>query len=128
MCPPSSEPIAQGLPGSPSSGDQGIIFSLAEATPYRVDRGQVEDIETHLSHPRDLGRRGPEAPEAAREQFVPGPHRRPLPVDPDRQWLGDRRVATQAVPRQSVGHRRRQGGLDTAGVISVDVKQQRQRS
>ncbi len=82
-----------------------VVRPLAEARADRVDRRQVDDVETHLGDRRQAfrggaeGARGPGAvlrllrPLGAREELVPGADRGPRPLDAQhlRLRLGDER-------------------------------------
>ncbi len=45
--PPSSLPIAYGLPGSPASARKGIVAALAMGAADGVDRREIENVEAH---------------------------------------------------------------------------------
>ena len=68
--PPSAEPIAQGLPGSPGEHSVDVVRPLAVGHADRVDRRQVDDREAHRRDRRQppLGRL-----EACRSSAAPPP-------------------------------------------------------
>ena len=92
--PPSAEPMAYGEPGSVGSRLEGVVAPLAVRPPDRVDRRQVDDVE---SHRRDVGKpplgfgegRGGRplriAALGAREQLVPRTEPSALAVDDERE-------------------------------------------
>ena len=114
--PPSSEPIAQGEPGSSradvgrlAAGELGGVRALAVDLADRVDRRQVDDVEAHLGDGGQALHRGAEGAAAqhavgvgrgalaAREELVPGAVERALAVDPD---LAARALADQPADRR----------------------------
>ena len=64
--PPSSEPIAHGLPGIARAGDERVVAALAVRRADRVDRRQVDDVEAELGEVgQHLGRRPRSRPTSA---------------------------------------------------------------
>ena len=98
LWPPSSEPMAHGLPGSAAVARDVVVASLAVRAADRVDGRQVQDVE---AHPGDVGEPLLDIAEGAvrarlagraREQLVPGAEARPLEID---QHLELARVAAR---------------------------------
>ena len=85
--PPSSAPIAHGLPGSPRPASSALFRPLRFVTPDRVDRRQVDDVEAELGQLRQHLGDAAEAAPRTREQLVPGAEARPLAFDVDLERL-----------------------------------------
>ncbi len=87
--PPSSLPMAHGLPGSSGAGRQGVVGAFAVGHADGVDRRQVEDVEAHGRGPGHavVGRR-PQTTLRPGEELVPGGEHGPLPVDPQGDGVG----------------------------------------
>ena len=108
-CPPSSEPIAHGEPGSPGCGSRVLLRPLRFSRPIGMDGREVEDVEAHRGHagqPAD-GRAEraaldravlqPARSLGAREELVPRADAGPLALDEQFEARAD-------------GHRARRGG------------------
>ena len=80
MCPPSSPPIAQGLPGSPGGGERALLRPSG-GVPDRMNRRQVDDVEAELGESRQSGLDPAEAAERARKELIPGAEAGALAVD-----------------------------------------------
>ena len=110
--PPSSEPIAHGLPGSFGPAVERVVPALAVRAADRVDRRQVDDVEAELGELRQERAHALEAAPRAREELVPGAEARERPVDVDLVGLRPRlagavaRQAPRAPPRRSAPRRR----------------------
>ena len=122
--PPSGEPIAHGEPGSPAPACSDVVGALAGGGPDRVDRRQVDHVEPHVrdrlqaaggaaqrpaerlpaAHRVDLD------PFGAREEFIPGPVERPLPVHDHREPGRPGDQLTQRVLGQDRGDLLGRGG------------------
>ena len=92
VCPPSSAPIAHGLPGSPGAGVERVVAPFAEAAADRMDRRQVErrrSPSTAMSGRRaaassNVALRVRIAAGRAREHLVPRAEPRALALDRSR--------------------------------------------
>ena len=132
-CPPSLEPMAQGLPGSSGPGVERVVRALAVDLADRVDRRQVDDVEAHLGHGvQAVGRRAERAADrlavgvemgalAAREELVPAAEQGALAVGVRRVGALDGDQLAHRVGAPDLGQRRvlqdgQAGGRGTGGV------------
>ena len=110
VCPPSTAPMAQGLPGSPLGRVGRTVASLAARPSDGMDRRQVEDVEPHVGH---VGQLRPHVGERAvarrlrggraREHLVPRAEARLLPVGGHREDLGGHRPLRVTPPVHEMG-------------------------
>ena len=115
--PPSGAPIAQGEPGSPGAGLQGVVPPLAERGADRVYGRQVDDVEPHVGDRLKPARGGAQRsrdrlPAAhrvelhalgAREELVPGAVQGAQPLDEHRHPPGPGHEVPQRVLREDRG-------------------------
>ena len=101
-----------GAPGVAGADGTRVVRSLARGVADGVDRRQVHHVEPHGRDRIEAADGAAQAALRAREELVPGPHERPLPVDPEGVGLRGRVVG--------VGVRRRVPG--TGGAVAGDPR------
>ena len=131
MCPPSADADGPGAAGVVGAGGQGVVRPFAEAPADRVDRRQVENVESHPGDIRQpslgvLERSGAVGIGGARpgEHLVPGAEAGALALDHDPQG------AVVGLAAAAVGvarHQMRQLGIerrvDPWGLVAVAADQ-----
>ena len=98
--PPSSAPIAHGLPTSPRFAVSALLRPLRFVLADRVDRRQVDDVEAELRELRQHLLDAGEAAPRAREELVPGAEARELRVDVDAEPDVELDLAVPVVARR----------------------------
>ena len=117
--------MAQGLPGSPGLGADGVVGALAVGLADGMDRRQIQHVESHLG---DLGQAcGHVAQRAvparfrragAREQLVPGGVARALAIHGQRQpgFVPRQQLEVGIAPDQSGQRRIERGAVALLGI------------
>ena len=127
--PPSSEPIAQGLPGSSGPAVERVVAPLAVGLADRVDRRQVDHVEAELGQLRQLRADAVEAAPGAREELIPGAEAGALALDLDAQRRGGDEVAAIGVALDRLEQARRQHRvelrLEIGGLVVGDRRARR---